>query len=89
VGSISSQDLWMPFVDVNCENHGKVETFSRSLSGVSSLPCPECGERSRRVWSFGGFSVSFRHGYDEGAGKYFDTARQRDNFLAEKGMRKR
>ena len=33
--------------------------------------------------------MAFRYGYDEGAGQYFDTSRQRVNFLAEKGMRKR
>lgn len=42
------------------------------------------------MWTWdGGFSLDFRYGYDVGADQYFDTARQRDNFLAEKGMTKR
>lgn len=78
----------MPFVDVECEEHGKQEVFRQSLSG-HAFPCPQCGKQSRRVWAFGGFSMDFRYGYDEGAGQYFDTARQRDSYLAENGMAKR
>lgn len=79
----------MPFVDVECEEHGKQEVFKQNLTGVSELPCPECGRQSPRVWAFGSFTMDFRYGYDEGAGRYFDTARQRDNYLAENGMTKR
>lgn len=79
----------MPFVDVECKDHGKQERFVHDLVGFREAPCESCGEPARRVWALGGFSMDFRYGYDEGAGRYFDTARQRDNFLAEKGMTKR
>jgi hypothetical protein len=41
------------------------------------------------MWS-GGFkiNVDFSSGWDMGAGRYFNTKRERDNWIAEKGTRR-
>lgn len=50
--------------------------------------CPKCGEDMRRVYTPFTTVVEFRSGWDMGAGKYFDTKRERDTYLSVKGLRK-
>jgi len=48
--------------------------------------CDVCGGTAE--YRFGNFSyaTTFRYGWDAGAGKYFDSKRPRDNFLAEHNL---
>ena len=50
--------------------------------------CPRCGKLGRRKYTPNGHTFAFKYGWDPGAGKYFDSARQRDNHLAEAGLEK-
>jgi len=53
--------------------------------------CPECGGMGRRTWprsSRIGVTFGFTDGYDPFAGAHFDSDRQRNNYCAEKGLRK-
>jgi hypothetical protein len=80
----------MPFVDVDCPEHGRLETFHLHIPATDAFSCPICGEPASRAWTWnGGFTLDFRDGYDAGAGAHFNTARERDNHLAEKGLVKR
>ena len=76
----------MPFFDVLCPEHGRQETFSQS---PTDLGCPSCGKSAKRVWSAPPRAViEFRDGFDMGAGQYFPTKRDRDNWLSANGKRK-
>jgi hypothetical protein len=50
-----------------------------------------CGKEGRRVWPKlmnVGTMIGFRSGYDVFAGATFETDRQRNNYIANKGLRK-
>jgi len=75
----------MPLFDVCCETHGKQEVFSNSVP----LGCPLCSKPVKRLWTAPpGVVVDFRAGWDPGAGKVFNTKRERDNWVAEKGVKR-
>jgi hypothetical protein len=48
----------------------------------------KCGAQMKREWSSTAFSFSFWYGYDVGAGKYFDSDRERNSYIQEKGLEK-
>ena len=77
----------MPLREYECPDHGR---FDRLISGEypKTLLCPECNKPARFVFSIAAFRFDFRYGWDPGAGKGFDSARQRDNYLAEQGLEK-
>jgi hypothetical protein len=73
----------MPFFDVRCDIHGRQEVTSVSQG------CPLCGKKVKRLWTAPPkIVVDFRDGWDMGAGKYFNTKMERDNWVAEKGIRR-
>ena len=76
----------MPLFDVICPAHGQQEALAKDSS---SLACPVCGSRVERKFSSPPvFRMEFSAGWDMGAGRHFDTKRQRDNWIAERGTRK-
>ena len=93
----------MPLLDVICEQHGVSEVLvdHRSLGSPAALAtelrCPTCLKPVRRNWMISrgrpGSTqprpvLDFRDGWDMGAGKYFSTKRQRDNWISETGKRR-
>ena len=46
------------------------------------IVCEECGALAKIQMSNFAYAVTFRYGWDAGAGKGFDSKRQRDNHLA-------
>ena len=76
----------MPIFDVECQDHGRQETFASSHSG---LTCPVCGRRvERRYSSPPTFKAEFSDGWDMGLGRNFYSQRERDNYIAERGIRR-
>lgn len=74
----------MPYFDVACAKHGRQEVFGSVPTG-----CPLCGSKVKRLWSNPPkIVVDFTSGWDMGAGRYFDTKRARDNWVAQKGIRR-
>ena len=74
----------MPYFDVLCDVHGRQEVY-----GSVSKGCPSCGRKVKRLWTAPPkVVVDFREGWDMGAGKVFNTKRERDNWVAEKGIRR-
>ena len=50
------------------------------------IVCEECGALAEIQLSNFSYAMTFRYGWDAGAGKYFDSKRPRDNFLAEHNL---
>ncbi len=77
----------MPLFDICCDRHGKQEVLS---STSDSLDCPVCGQKAERLYTKGRIKIvmDFTDGWDSGAGRYFATARERNNWVAEKGIRR-
>ena len=75
----------MAIREYECKDHGR---FDELVYGdyPKQLPCPTCGDQSKFVFSGANFKFGFWYGWDPGAGKGFDSARQRDNFLSETGL---
>lgn len=75
----------MPTFDVLCDIHGRQEVLTDSVP----KGCPLCQRPVKRLWTAPPkIVVDFRDGWDMGAGKYFATKRERDNWIAEKGIRR-
>jgi hypothetical protein len=66
---------------------GKVFTELFDKEYPKTLKCICGGDAEYRVSGFG-VKIDFRYGWDPGAGKYFDSARQRDTFLDESNLAK-
>ena len=78
----------MPLREYGCAACGKVTVKLFEDGYPKTVDCDHCGERASHQYSTFGISVGFRDGYDHGAGAYFNTARERDNYLAEHNLRK-
>ena len=80
----------MPLMEYRCPVHGAfTELVSHRTDHYKSHACPECGSDSPRVFTSPAIHVvEFTAGFDRSANQYFDTKRQRDNWLQEKGLRK-
>jgi len=63
------------------------ELFSSS-DYPKTIPCEICQEPAEYRFGAVHFKLDFRYGWDPGAGAGFDSARQRDNFLAERNLEK-
>ena len=76
----------MPLREYVCPNgHVTDELFDGEYP--KSIRC-ECGERAAYRIAPVTFKLDFRYGWDAGAGKYFDSARQRDTFLDKNNLTK-
>lgn len=70
----------MPIREYECTCGKKYEELFAD-EYPKTIPC-ECGDRAHHRFSTFATVVVFRPGIDWGLGEHFDTARQRDNFLA-------
>jgi hypothetical protein len=77
----------MPLFDVVCNVHGKREVLNRDSS---SPRCPVCEQPAQRIWSIRSMKTKaeFSDGFDMGLGRSFYSQRERDNYIAEKGIRR-
>lgn len=76
----------MPLYEFKCEQCGKIITEMYDMNGIRKPTC--CGKRADRKYSTFTKIVDFRDGFDAGLGKYFNTARERNNYIAEKNLRR-
>ena len=78
----------MPFYPFKCDDC--VEAFEefQKLKETHKGYCPKCGKEGKRVWTPVNFALDFKYGFDVGAGKYFDSNRQRNNYITEQGLRR-
>ena len=82
----------MPLYDFKCENKScKTKVFEIFISAddvSEGTKCQECGEKAKRVYSPAKHRFDFKYGFDPGLGQYFDSARQRDNFVGANDLRR-
>ena len=79
----------MPIHDYQCEKGHKWEEIFGIKDEIVERPCPECGGRGRKIYTSPAvFKVDFRPGWDDGAGEYFNTKRERDTFLDKNDLRR-
>ena len=76
----------MPLVESRCRDHGAYEAL---VLRRDQAVCPTCGEAGKTVFNAPAtYRVDFRSGWSPGAGEYFDTKRQRENWMVESGSRR-
>lgn len=82
----------MPLVDFVCDTKGCSHKPVEELFGISEeykKNCPKCGKPMRRIFDNPAkFEIDFVPGFNRGAGAYFDTKKQQDNYFAEHGLRR-
>ena len=71
-----------------CKNHQKEYEVYLDRDAEHKSRCPACRHKAQRVFSLGAFTVDFRAGFDVGLGRYVNTKMERENFIAERGIRK-
>jgi len=72
----------MPYFDVFCESHGNQEVQAKDSSQLS-CPVVGCRREVKRMWSAPPtHRMEFRSGFDMGAGEYFNSRRDRENWIA-------
>lgn len=79
----------MQIYPYKCKECGELVELPQPVHDVQhqEVRC-KCGGVAKRVWTTFGIDVDFKDGFDEFAGAYFSTKKERDNFLAENGLRK-
>lgn len=78
----------MPFYEFICDCGNEFEEML-SIKDDTVGVCPKCGKKTRKQhYSLGGFYFDFKEGFDYGLGEYCASARQRDNYAAEKGLKR-
>lgn len=50
--------------------------------------CSLCGKKAQRIFSLAGFTIDFTPGFDVGLGRHIETKAERENYIAENGIRK-
>jgi hypothetical protein len=76
----------MPLVEARCRDHGDYEAL---VLRRDQAVCPTCGKDGKTVFnSPATYRMDFRSGWSSGAGKYFDTKRQRENWMVKTGSRR-
>jgi putative FmdB family regulatory protein len=76
----------MPIYEFSCDRCEKEYEVFQHIKEDHVSNCPDCGIPAKRRFSSFGFNFDFKYGWDAGAGKYFDSSRQRNNFLSEKNL---
>ena len=75
----------MPLYEFECDKCGRLITEFYDMNNLGKPKC--CGD-VRRKYSPAYTVVDFRDGFDVGLGKYFNTARERNNHIAERNIRR-
>ena len=78
----------MPLREYQCK--WCYNSFDELFNGdyPKNLPCPVCKGTADYHIAPASFKFGFWYGWDAGAGKEFDSDRQRNNYLAENGLEK-
>ena len=76
----------MPLYEFTCDICGRSLTDIYEYDNIQIPKC--CKKRMRRVFSPFRTIIDFRSGWDEGLGRYFNTARERNNYIAEHNFRR-
>jgi len=78
----------MPIYEYDCKTHGRFDEY-QNVNAKKSLNCPICGMGCKRVFSTPAKAIfDFRPGWDEGAGRHFGSARERNNWVAASGSQR-
>lgn len=82
----------MPLYEFRCTNKKCKKEVYDAFIPVSEIEkgsvCPECGKKGKRIYHPAVFKFDFKAGFDSGAGQYFNTAKERDNYIATHGLRR-
>lgn len=78
----------MAIYPYRCDKCSRDLEVMQSPQEAHEATCPSCGDRCRRVYTTFGISVDFRDGLDVGAGRHFNTKRERENFLSQSNLRR-
>jgi len=76
----------MPMYEFKCDKCGGSLTDIYDYDNIGNPLC--CKKPMRRVFSMFRAIIDFRDGFDIGLGKYFNTARERNNYIAEHDIRR-
>lgn len=73
----------MAIYPYRCERCSREWDEIQSPLSAHTSVCPGCGQPGRRIWSQIRIAQNthFRSGYDWSLGRYFDSQRQRDEYL--------
>ena len=78
----------MALYQYKCPKCGADYEVFQGIEEDHKYVCEICNVKADRVWTPFAFNFDFWYGFDEGAGKYFDSNRERNNYIAEKGLRR-
>ena len=74
-------------LDFVCDECGiKDEHFVKDRE--QTVLCEVCSEKMRPLYPTFGIDIDFKPGFDIGLGKHIETKKQRENIMAEKGLRR-
>jgi putative FmdB family regulatory protein len=77
----------MPFFEHRCPKHGVFEHYASIKQFTKVRECPDCGSPSPLIFSkLGKHIVDFTAGWNGGAGKHFDSKKDRETWMREKNM---
>lgn len=77
----------MPLREYRCRcGHAQDELICGDYP--DEVVCEQCGGKAKYRFAPAAFKFGFRDGYDWGAGAHFNSDRERNNYIAEKGLRR-
>jgi len=77
----------MPLFDFQCTGCGIIQERYEKDRQVP-VTCDTCGAPMKSKYTSFSFSMDFKPGFDYGLGKYVTSKKQRENIIAEKGLRR-
>ena len=78
----------MPLREYRCNKCGKVQDELHFGDYPKTSVCEVCGGQAEYRIGAPVFKLAFKYGWDAGAGAYFDSNRQKNNYLASHGLEK-
>ena len=77
----------MPIYEWTCPDHGVFEELRSVKAFSKTAKCPECGQVSPiKPSKIGKHIMDFTAGWNGGAGKHFNTKKDRETWMREKNM---
>ena len=74
----------MPFYEYKCPRHGIYESYKSVKQFSQWEHCPKCGEGAKLVFSkLAKHIVDFTAGWNGGAGKNFNSKKERETWMRE------
>ena len=79
----------MPIYAFHCPAHGRFEDVLSVKQLTGTWPCPKCNKQAKWAPSVPApHRVDFTAGWNGGAGKHFDTKKDREIWMRESGSRR-